>query len=155
MAEVFDKISMYMEEAVREAETRVSFTFQWWHWLLVSITVVAVLTFLVLIIYCCLLKRKVTRQTNNNSIFHLVRKRRYVKENHISTNPIGRTSKSTESEFTNLSDDESTYAMLTFQSMDLLIMWLIIISLINIIKNKLSCSTKINFSCKMLKFEVF
>ena len=48
MAEVFDKISMYMGEAVREAETRVSFTFQWWHWLLVSITVVAVLTFLVL-----------------------------------------------------------------------------------------------------------
>ena len=90
MAEVFDKISMYMGEAVREAETRVSFTFQWWHWLLVSITVVAVLTFLVLIIYCFLMKRKVTRQTNNNSMFHLVRNRRYVKENHISTNPIVR-----------------------------------------------------------------
>ena len=57
MAEVFDKISMYMEEAVREAETRVSFTFQWWHWLLVSITVVAVLTFLVLMIYIAVYRR--------------------------------------------------------------------------------------------------
>ena len=120
MAQAFNEINLFsgVDNTIGDYSI---IKLQWWHWLIISISVFIVICVILIVIYFCLCKRHIRSCLNNNNenqMYQLVENRRYVDGNKIDTKPIVRQSKSSVSKFSIISDEDSVYKPLTFHSIN-------------------------------------